>query len=127
MPGIGLGIRMAFIAKNNDMADIETARQIALSLPGTEEYDHFGRPAFKIKGKITFATLWPAEQRMMVKLSLIDQSVFNTFNPAIFYPVPNKWGLQGATFIELAAVRPDMLQDAITTAWQTASAKTSKS
>ncbi len=109
------------------MISLETARQIALSLPDTEEYDHFGRPAFKIKGKRTFATLWPVEQRMMVKLSLIDQSVFNTFDPAIFYPVPNKWGLKGATFVELTKVRLDMLTDAITTAWQTASVKTSKS
>jgi hypothetical protein len=109
------------------MISLETARQISLSLPDTEEYDHFGRPAFKIKGKRTFATLWPVEQRMMVKLSLIDQSVFNAFDPAIFYPVPNKWGLQGATFVELTKVRLDMLTDAITTAWQTASVKNSKS
>lgn len=109
------------------MIAIEKAREIALSLPDTEEYDHFGKPAFKIKGKRTFATLWPAEHRMMVKLSLIDQSVFNSFDPTIFYPVPNKWGLQGATFVDLSKVRLDMLQDAITTAWQTAAAKTSKS
>jgi hypothetical protein len=109
------------------MADIETARRIALSLPDTEEYDHFERPAFKIKNKRTFASLWPSEQRMMVQLSLIDQSVFNSFDPAIFYAVPNKWGLKGATFIELSKVRPDMLQDAIHTAWQHASVKTSKS
>jgi len=109
------------------MISIETARQIALSLPDTEEYDHFGRPAFKIKGKRTFATLWPLEQRMMVKLSLIDQSVFHSFDATIFYPVPNKWGLQGATFVELSKVRLDMLTDAITIAWQTASVKTSKS
>jgi hypothetical protein len=109
------------------MADIATARQLALSFPDTEEYDHFGRPAFKIKGKRTFATLWPAEQLLMIKLSLIDQSVFNSFDPAIFYPVPNKWGLKGATFINLAKVRPDMLQDAIHTAWQNALVKTSKS
>jgi hypothetical protein len=102
------------------MINIETARQIALSLPDTEEYDHFGRPAFKIRGKRTFATLWPAEQRIMVKLSLIDQSVFNSFDPTIFYPVPNKWGLKGATLIELSKVRSDMLTDAITTAWETA-------
>jgi hypothetical protein len=109
------------------MVEIENARQIALSLPDVEEYDHFGRPAFKIKGKRTFATLWPAENRMMVKLSLIDQSVFNSFDVSIFYPVPNKWGLHGATFVELSRVRPDMLKDAITTAWETASVKTSKS
>jgi hypothetical protein len=109
------------------MADIETARQIALSLPDTEEYNHFGRPAFKIRGKRTFATLWLVEQRMMVALSLVDQSVFNSFDPSIFYPVPNKWGLNGATFIELRKVRMDMLQDAIHVAWQNASEKTSKS
>jgi len=102
------------------MIDMETARQIALSLAGTEEYDHFGRPAFKIKGKRTFATLWPAEKRMMVKLSLIDQSVFHSFDPSVFYAVPNKWGLKGATFVELSKVRLDILQDAITTAWETA-------
>jgi hypothetical protein len=109
--------------KNNLVIDIETARQIALSLPGTEEYDHFGRPAFKIKGERTFATLWPAEHRVMVKLSLIDQSVFTSFDRTIIYPVPNKWGLKGATFIELSKVRLDMLTDAITTAWQTAAMK----
>ena len=105
------------------MPDLETARQFALSLPNTEEYDHFGRPAFRIKGKRTFATLWPVENRMMVKLSLIDQSVFHSFDPAIFYPVPNKWGLKGATFVELSKVRLDMLQDVITTAWETAKNK----
>ena len=101
------------------MTDIESARQIALSLTDVEEYDHFGRPAFKIKKKTTFATLWSAENRMMVKLSLVDQSVFHSFDPSVFYPVPNKWGAKGATFVELSKVRPDMLLDAITVAWET--------
>jgi hypothetical protein len=82
------------------MIDIETARKIALSLPGTEEYDHFGKPAFRANNRI-FATLWVPEQCMMVKLSAIDQSVFSAFGPAVIYPVPNKWGLQGYTFFEL--------------------------
>ncbi len=109
------------------MADLDTARQIALSQPEAEEFDHFGRPAFRIKKRTVFATLWPRENLMMVKLSLIDQSVFNSFDPAIFYPVPNKWGLKGATFVELAKVRADMLEDAIHTAWETANLKSTKS
>jgi len=108
------------------MADIETARQIALSLPDIEEYVHVGRPAFKRKGKRTFATLWPADNRMTLILSPIDQSVFHSFDPTIFYPIPNKWGLKGATYVELSKVRMDMLQDAITTAWETAGLKNSK-
>jgi hypothetical protein len=99
------------------MITTDNVREIAMALPGTEEMDHFGMPSFRVKNKI-FATLWVKEKRMMVKLSPIDQSVFNSFNPAIFYPVPNKWGQKGATFIELTTVRPDMLQDAITTAWK---------
>lgn len=107
------------------MVTLEEARQIALSMPGTEEHNHFGLPAFRTKR--IFATLWVAENKMMVKLGLIDQSVFCSFNKEIFYPVPNKYGSQGATFVELAKVDEGMLRDAITTAWQAASAKTSKS
>lgn len=101
------------------MIDIETVRQFALSLPGTEEYDHFGKPAFRAN-KRTFSTLWVPEQRVMVKLSLIDQSVFCAFDPSVIYPVPNKWGLHGYTLFELRHVRQDMLEDALTTAWQAA-------
>ena len=108
------------------MADIETARQIALSLQNAEEYVHVGRPAFRRKGKRTFATLWPADNRMTLMLSPIDQSVFHSFDPSIFYPIPNKWGLKGATYVELCKVRLDMLQDVITTAWETAGMKASK-
>jgi hypothetical protein len=99
------------------MITIETARGIVMALPGTEELDHFGMPSFRVKNKI-FATLWLKEHRMMVKLLPIDQSVFNSYNPAIFYPVPNKWGLKGATFIELSTVPQNMLEDAMATAWQ---------
>jgi len=97
------------------MVDLETARQIALSFPRSEEKDHFGMPSFRVNNKI-FATLWVRENRMMVKLSPIDQSVFNSFDPTVFYPVPNKWGLKGATFIELSKVRRDMLEDALSLA-----------
>jgi hypothetical protein len=100
------------------MVSIETARQLALALPGTEEYDHVGRPAFRANGR-TFATLWVNDDRMMIILSLIDQDVFCAFNPAIIYPVPNKWGLRGCTLFELKEMREDMLQDAITVGWQT--------
>lgn len=104
------------------MITAETARQIALSLPGTQEYDHFGKPAFRANNR-TFSTLWIPEQRMMVKLSPVDQSVFCLFNHDIIYPVPNKWGLQGYTFFELKSVPIAMLEDALRTAWETVTAK----
>jgi hypothetical protein len=99
------------------MVDIETARKLALNLIGATEQDHFGKPSFRVNKRI-FSTLWVKERRMMVTLSPIDQSVFSSFDPTIFYPVPNKWGLKGATFIELDKVRQDMLEDALTLAWE---------
>jgi len=99
------------------MVELETARQLALSFPGTVEKDHFGIPSFRANDRI-FATLWIHHNRMMVKLPPIDQSVFHSFDPAIFYPVPNKFGHKGATFVELEMVRPEMLQDALNISYQ---------
>ncbi len=107
------------------MIDTETARQIALALPGTTEHPHFDKQAFKANKRI-YATLWKKERRVMVKLTLIDQSVFSSFDPTIIYPVPNKWGLQGCTFIELDKVPREMLADALHTAWKTVMAKKKK-
>jgi hypothetical protein len=99
------------------MITYDEARQMALSLPGTEEKDHFGIPSFRVAGGI-YSTLWTHEYKMMVKLPLIEQSVFSSFNREIIYPVPNKWGLQGCTLFELATVPPEMLQDALRIAWE---------
>jgi len=104
------------------MVDLETARQIALSFPGSEEKDHFGIPSFRVNNRI-FATLWINHDRMMVKLSPVDQSVFSSFDPTVFYPVPNKWGLKGSTFVELSKVRRDMLEDALNIAWEAVATK----
>jgi hypothetical protein len=55
------------------MITLEIVRELALALPEVEEHDHWGRPSFRIRGKI-FATLWPAEQRAMLKLPLAEQA-----------------------------------------------------
>lgn len=101
------------------MVSIDEARQIALALPETEEKDHFGMPSFRVKGRI-FSTMRVKEKLAMVSLSPVDQSVFNSFDAAVFYPVPNKWGLKGATFVNLDLVRRDMLEDALNLAWEKA-------
>lgn len=99
------------------MVDIETARQMALALPGVVEGDHFGLPSFKVNKRI-IATLWVKENRMMIKLPFIEQAMFSLFDKNIIYPVPNKYGGMGCTFFELRLISPEMLKDALTTAWQ---------
>lgn len=105
------------------MVSIESARKLALSLPEAEEKKHFHLPDFRVKNKI-FASLHGDKKLMMVKLSLIDQSVFCAFDKEIIYPVPGGWGKRGATFINLKKIKKEMLLDALTVAWKiTASQK----
>ncbi len=107
------------------MVDINYFRTLALSFPDTEEKPHFDIPSFRHKGKI-FATYWVKENRAMLKLSLIDQSVFCAFDNAVFFPVEGAWGKQGATLVELKKVRKDMFKDALTLAYKGVSEKKSK-
>ena len=100
------------------MVSVTIARQLALSMPETQEKSHFDIPDFRVKNKI-FASIHIIKNYMMVKLSPIDQSVFCSYDKDVIFPVPGGWGRQGATFINLGKVRKAMLRDAIQTAWKT--------
>lgn len=104
------------------MISLAQARRIALAFPDTVEQDHFGRPSFRVHKKI-FATLHPATQRMVLKLSLVDQSAFSAFDKSIIFPVPGGWGKQGWTVVELTKVRTPVFKDAIATAYRIVSSK----
>ncbi|HQW86411.1 MAG TPA: MmcQ/YjbR family DNA-binding protein [Flavobacteriales bacterium] len=87
--------------------DAATARDRLLTLPGITEHDHFGRPAYRAttaKGRPTtiFLTLWLDEQRAVLLLDVEQQADLHARHPQVFFPVPNKWGAKGATFLELA-------------------------
>src|SRR5450432_2662597 len=92
-------------------------RKWALALPGTEEQPHFHLASFRVKDKI-FATLWEKENRAMLKLSVVSQSVFCAFDKIIFFPVPGAWGAKGATFVDLGKVKKAMFKDALQIAYK---------
>lgn|SRR5690349_14546777 len=93
-------------------------RKLALTFPETEEHPHFDRAAFKVTGKAIFATLHEASKTANVMLSPVDQSVFVDFGKGAVYPVPNKWGLKGATTFVLQKVTKEFMKDALETAYQ---------
>ena len=99
------------------MVSIESMRKLALSFPETEEKPHFEKTSFRVKNKI-FATLDVKNKRACLKLSAVQQSVYSAYDKKAIYPVPNAWGKQGWTFVELARVRKDMFRDALTTAYR---------
>ena len=98
------------------MVTINTFRKTALALPGVTEQPHFEKPSFRAAKKI-FATLDVKNKIACLKLPPAEQDVFSVFDKTIIYPVPNKWGSQGWTFIHLQKVRKQMLVDALTTAF----------
>ncbi len=100
------------------MVSIATVRKLALSFPETDEHPHFERKAFRVRKKI-FATLLEKDKTLNLMLTPADQSVFCKINPAMIFPVPNKWGLKGATTVNLQKVSLAILKDALTVAYCT--------
>jgi hypothetical protein len=81
-----------------------------------EEYDHFGKPAYRV-GKKIFATLWLEHKRAVLKLSKAEQpELCDEYYPAVS-PVKNKWGQLGWTNVELDKVNETALKKLIELAW----------
>lgn len=98
------------------MVDAGKVRQIALSLPQATEEPHFDKTSYRVNKKI-FATMVSEHSRATVKLSPADQDIFCTFHGSVIYPVPNKWGKQGWTHINLSTVKEEMLTEILKAAY----------
>ncbi|MCD6067518.1 MAG: MmcQ/YjbR family DNA-binding protein [Bacteroidetes bacterium] len=97
------------------MVSFENYKELALSLPESEEYPHFDKISFRVKKKI-FATYDATKDLACVKLTALEQSVF-AYDEKIIYPIPNAWGKQGWTYIDLKKVRKTVLKDVLKTAY----------
>ena len=105
------------IAKNelNDLTQ-DFLREYALSLPEVTEEPHFEKTSFRVKKKI-FVTYDTATNRACFKFSESDQDLFSQIDSSVIYPVPNKWGKQGWTIMELDRLENEILKDAMRTAY----------
>src|SRR6185369_5796920 len=99
------------------MVDLETARNLCMALPQTEEYDHFGQPAYRVKKKI-FATLNLDEKRVVVKLSKMEQPLLCEEYQQCLYPVKGKWGTFGWTYVDLNKVSEGVFKKLLEAAWK---------
>lgn len=100
------------------MVTLDEVREFALSFEETDEQPHFEVTSFRVKKKI-FVTMNSRHNRACLRFSEIDQSVFCSIDPAIIYPVPNKWGKYGWTLVELKRVRKRLFKDALMHAYCT--------
>ena len=98
------------------MVSIATFRKLALSFPEATEEAHFEKTSFRVKKKI-FATYDSENKRACLKLSEMCQSIFCLADKKNIFPVPNKWGKQGCTFIGMSKVRKELFLEALTAAY----------
>lgn len=94
----------------------EETKAIALSFEGTAEKPHFHRTAFTVNGKI-FATLLAKDSTLNLMFDVQTQFIFCPPNSDIIFPVPNKWGLKGATTINLKKANKKLVKSALQAAY----------
>jgi hypothetical protein len=91
--------------------------EMALDFPGAEQKKHFERIGFKVAGKRMFATYLAANHTANIFLTPKEQAVFCEIDARNIYPVPNKWGEQGATTFELNGVPKQVVLEALLSAY----------
>lgn len=101
---------------------VDQFRTLALSFAEVSEEGHFEKTSFRIRKKI-FATYDVKAHRACLKLTPKDQENFISSDKSIIYPVPNKWGQQGWTFVELEKVSRVLLKEILRVAYETVSGK----
>ena len=104
------------------MVKAEDARAMALSLPGTGEQPHFNRTAFTVKKKI-FATLSFEDKTLNLKFTPAEQFIFCPPNSDVIFAIPNGWGRQGWTTINLNKASKKLVTDALKEAYNIRAAK----
>lgn len=105
------------------MITTDTFRKLASSFPGVEELPHFDKTSFRLNKKI-FATMNEKKNRATVKLPANDQYVFCLNDKSMIYPVPNKWGLQGWTNIDLTKVNKRLLTQILKSSYKEIASRT---
>ena len=94
-----------------DAADL---RRLALALPEAEEHDHFGRPSFRVRGKI-FVTL-PEPGRANLKLPREEHEALVASDPETFGTIT--WGQLIRTSVLLERVGAGELAELVEEAWR---------
>jgi hypothetical protein len=93
-------------------------RSLALVLPGAVEEPHFGRPAFRVDGKI-FAQLSDDASVCLLKLALGTQEWLLSTRPVDSW-ADSGWGHHGWTHLRWSAFEQAVLEDLIDQSWNAA-------
>lgn len=94
----------------------ETARRLALALPGVEEGTSYGTPAFRVTGKL-LARLREDGDSLVVKTDFDEREMLMRADPATFY-ITEHYRNYPAVLVRLSSVGRDELHDLLEQAWR---------
>ena len=100
------------------MADWDTVRAIAVTLPGAEESTTYGKPAFKVKGKL-FAWVSPddtAEGALAVRVDPEELGLFVENGADRYFQTPHYHG-HPILLVRLESISPQELEERIEDSW----------
>jgi len=81
-------------------------------MEGAGEQPHFNRTAFTVKKKI-FATLSLEDHTLNLRFTPATQFIFCPPHSEVIFPIPNGWGRQGWTTINLNKATKKLVTDAL--------------
>ncbi len=94
----------------------ETVRELALSLPGSEEGTSYGTPAFKVRGKL-FVRLHQSEGSLVVKIEQSERAMRMKADPEAFY-ITDHYVNYPWMLVRLAAIRKEDLHELLEDSWR---------
>ena len=104
------------------MVTPDEAKTMALSFDGTDEKPHFERTAFTVNKKI-FATISIKDKTLNVRFTPQIQFIFCPPQSDVIFPIPNAWGKQGWTTINLNKANKKLVKSALEEAYTSRKAK----
>ena len=96
--------------------DATWVRELALSLPGTEERETWGEATFRVRDRI-FAMMRPEGDAVSIKATLDDQAALVEAAPETF-AVSAYTGRFGWVTVQLGSVGPEILRRLVVGAWR---------
>jgi hypothetical protein len=97
------------------MIAVREVRAQALALPEATEEDHWGRPSFRVRGRI-YATL-PDPEHLNLMIDVMDVDGVVKEDPAACEPL--MWGKQlRGVRVKLRVAAPELVRDLLAAAWR---------
>jgi len=104
------------MATKTARCSFDTARELALALPGVEEYSCYGTPALRVRKKL-LARLREDHDTLVVKCEDSRRGLLMQVDPSAYFMEPHYHGYP-VVLVRLSRVRADSLARLLEDAWR---------